>query len=52
MNERPLGIMPQRIWKEKRFDELGEAILRYVREEFPIDPQWIEEWNNLIKELK
>ena len=26
----PIGIMPERIWKQKRAEELTEAIARYV----------------------
>lgn len=45
----PLGIIPQRLWKEERLHNLRDAIqIRLGRVEIPIE--WVEEYNNLIKE--
>lgn len=52
MNElHPIGIMPESIWKHKRFIELGEAITRYIDAGLPYPPEWTEEYNRLYKEI-
>lgn len=45
----PIGVMPKFIWDEKRFEELQGAIMRYADRGFMISPEWIEEYNSLIK---
>lgn len=39
----PLGIMPERLWIENRFDELADACNRYLEAEKPIPPEWGDE---------
>ena len=40
----PLGIMPETIWREKRMDDLLNAIGRYNRAEHPFPEAWITEY--------
>lgn len=47
----PLGIMPRDIFERKRYNELRECILRYIGAEQPILPEWVEEYNELIKRV-
>lgn len=54
MNERPsLSIMPRYLWEEQRFEDVRDAILNRIRTGgHPIPPEWIEEYNELIKKVK
>lgn len=47
----PLGIEPERIWKQERLDEIQDAIGRYVIANLEPLPEWIEEGKRLYKEL-
>lgn len=47
--EPPLGIMPKRLHDKHRKEELRQAIYRYLSEGLRINPEWIEEYNNLIE---
>lgn len=44
----PLGLIPRYIRDEERLSEVGGAIYRYLNERYPIKPEWIEEYNELI----
>ena len=48
----PLGIEPRFILRDKRIKEIREAINRYTESNVQIPIAWIEEYNQLIKELK
>jgi hypothetical protein len=48
-NKPPIGIMPKYIWESKRRNELGDAINRYLEAALPVPSEWIEEYNELIK---
>lgn len=48
----PLGIEPRFILRDKRIKEIREAINRYTESNIQIPITWIEEYNQLIKELK
>lgn len=50
-NKPPLGIIPEKNWKEERFFELRAAISRYADGGYPIKPEWFTEYNKLQKEL-
>lgn len=39
----PLGVIPRRIWVEKRCDELIRAIHEYKTEGLPINFEWVQE---------
>lgn len=43
----PLGVMPRRLHDEKRREELQAAIIRYAEAGQPVDPAWVEEYNEL-----
>ena len=50
----PIGLMPRKIHEEnvkaKRFNEVCGAITRYYNTGMEIDIEWIEEYNELIKD--
>lgn len=50
----PLGVMPKQIWIEtitnRRFEDLQRAIGEYLNQGLIIKPEWIEEYNELVKE--
>jgi hypothetical protein len=48
----PIGIMPKYIWDDKRFHELCLAITRYYSEGLEIPIEWIEEYNEYIRNKK
>lgn len=52
----PIGVMPKEIWEEKkkeeRLEEVKGAISRYFKQGLPILPKWIEEYNELVEEVK
>ena len=51
----PLGLMPKEIHKRnianKRLYEVRAAIARYYDAGLKIDPDWIEEYNELIENM-
>ena len=48
----PIGLVPKHIHDSKRIREITNAIYRYLEsaEEIPI--QWIDEYNNIVKNIK
>lgn len=51
MRKPPIGLMPKSIWKEHRLLEVSAAIQRYLDAGCLIPLKWIEEYNELIKEV-
>jgi hypothetical protein len=47
----PVGIMPEWLLKEKRLNEVIEAINRYIEAKCTIPIDWVQEYNKLIDEL-
>ena len=47
----PLGIEPRFILRDKRIREIRWAITRYMESKQSIPTEWIEEYNQLVKEL-
>ncbi|GED35004.1 hypothetical protein P9G84_31905 [Brevibacillus centrosporus] len=47
----PLGLMPRKIWEEKRLDEVVSAIARYLNVNRTIPREWVEEYNELTERL-
>lgn len=47
----PIGIIPKKLWDEKRFYELCLAITDRYQGGFEIPVEWIEEYNETIKKL-
>jgi len=53
----PIGIMPERIWKQKRAEELAEAIARYVSARSYHGAErtiiaWCHELDGLVRDLE
>jgi hypothetical protein len=48
----PIGLKPQSVWKEERRCEVKAAIRRYLDDNCQVPPEWIAEYNELIKEAK
>jgi len=52
----PLGLIPKKHYyrnqKIERFNEVCEAIKRYWDAGLQINTEWIEEYNELIEEIK
>lgn len=47
----PIGVMPRYIWKEKRLADIKSAMHRYTDSFKRIPLEWIEEYNELVKEV-
>lgn len=45
----PTGLTPQWVWNNKRLQDIKDAIHRYMEAEKEIDPEWIEEYNQIIE---
>ena len=43
----PLGLMPRKLWDEKRADEIRAAIERYQEAGVVIPAEWIEEYDEI-----
>ena len=43
----PLGVMPEYIWKKKRYDELCSAIGRYIIADIGPPTEWLDEGKRL-----
>lgn len=52
----PIGVMPKKIYDEQvkvqRFNDVCGAISRYYNEGLEIDIAWVEEYNELIGEIR
>ena len=48
----PFGVMPRDLHDEARLRELLEAVLRYLDVKQKIDPEWIQEINDLLKRFE
>ena len=49
MDKPPLGIVPRKLWDEKRLTDLGDAIGRYMEAGEPVPQEWILELIDLSK---
>jgi len=54
MNKPPLGIIPEKLWKEERLLELHLAIVRaaHFKRISPLSYDWCIEFGKIAKELK
>ena len=50
--ESPLGIIPKNIWKKQRLGELRGAVERYLEANQRIPIEWIEEYNELLEDIR
>ena len=51
MKKPPIGVTPKSHHDYQRAVELQEAIQRYLTEGLPIKPEWVEEYNELLKTI-
>lgn len=47
----PIGLMPERIWKLHRFEDVTAAIRRYSDAGRVIPDEWLDEYRRLKNEL-
>lgn len=47
----PRGLMPERIWKLHRFEDVTEAIQRYLDAGLVVPDEWLDEYKRLKNEL-
>lgn len=52
LKQPPIGIKPKYIHDEQRFYELKLAIRRFLDASVEIPLEWINEYNDLIDEIK
>ncbi len=45
----PIGLFPRKLWEEKRLFDVCLAITRYYQDAREIPIEWVEEYNQLIK---
>lgn len=48
----PLGARPRYIHEELRRRELREAIAGYMQDGLEVNPEWVSEYNELVRRLK
>ena len=48
----PLGLMPRKLWEEKRANEIKAAINRYTKEGLEIPTAWVEEYFEIYERNK
>ena len=48
MDKPPLGIMPRKLWDEKRMVDLVDASRRYKKAGMDIPTEWQEEYAELV----
>lgn len=47
----PLGLLPERTWKEQRLTDINEAIKRYADANLPISLEWLKQRDILIQDI-
>lgn len=48
----PLGVMPRWLHDENRASDLASAILRCMQAGWEINPEWVQEYNEIIQRAK
>lgn len=48
----PIGVVPRYLNDEKRMRELCIAISKYASNWLVVNPEWVEEYNDLVRSLK
>ena len=51
MQKPPLGLMPRDIWNRIRISDIFEAMVRYSQNNKPSPLEWIEELEDLCREV-
>lgn len=49
MEKPPIGLCPRKIWEEKRFNDVCDAIARYYNAGLDISLEWVNEYNEFVK---
>lgn len=49
MKEPPLGVMPRTLWDGSRRKDLAQAMRRFLDAGYAIPPEWITEYNELLR---
>lgn len=44
-------VIPRRMWMEERRDDLRQAICEYACAGIRVDPEWVEEYNELVEKV-
>ena len=53
MNELyPLGLAPKLVWQNNRITQILEAINRYITAGREIPIRWVEEYNELVADVR
>ena len=52
MSKPPIGLKPKKYHSLERLNEVRSAIVRYYDDELPIPVEWIEEYNELLNQIK
>lgn len=47
----PLGVKPRFVWDAERLQDLKDAMIRALSANWPLEPEWIEEYEELISRL-
>lgn len=50
--EVPKGAVPKSVHNSIRQDELKKAIIRYLEVDLPVNPLWLEEYNELTRDWR
>jgi len=48
----PLGLTPKWFWQGQRITEIIKALDRYIQAELEIPIEWVEQYNELVAEIK
>jgi hypothetical protein len=51
-NKPPIGIKPKSIWESERIEEIEQCFLRYLEAHENINPEWINEYNELNEKIR
>jgi hypothetical protein len=49
MEAPPIGIMPRKLWDDRRFSELADAIIRYSEAKLRVPDEWLDEYVELFR---
>jgi hypothetical protein len=52
LDKPPLGVIPKKLWSERRLKELSEAMYRYISVGSRIPEEWVKEYNQILSELR
>jgi hypothetical protein len=47
----PLGLIPRYIHEERRYEDVRSAIMERLAQNYPVPPEWIKEYNDLLQRI-